>query len=408
MTTDSSAMDGSYDFTVRGFPLRVHCGADALNNLPAEMKRLRARRAFIVTGRSIARVGLLARVEAILGDLHAGSFAAIGKDTPVEDVIAATQQAEAVSADLIIAIGAGSVVQAGRVVAILMAEKAPIETLITRYPEDGPAIAARLEAPKLPIINVLTVGTTAQNRGGSPVKAPGGAKRMEFFDPKTRPQAIFWDHDALLTAPSTMVRNSAAAMWWRSVMDMGHRSGSLIAQYTYRNVFDLMDRTLTSPGGADSLQGRLNLCIASFLQNRCADDGGGPVAHWVSRVTYAFSTSLFNLHDHVSQGVSYAVLTAPVLRRLGHRDPAAMHAIADALGVLRPGMTTEQVVSGAADAIAARFQAMGMPRNLTDLNVPRESCDIIVGNSLSNFNADPKREFVREKDLLRSVLLDCW
>lgn len=408
MTTDSPAMDGSYDFTIRGFPLRVHCGAGALDSLPQEMKRLRARRAFIVTGRSVARVGLLARVEAILGDLHAGSFAAIGKDTPVEDVVAAARQAEAAGADLIIAIGGGSVIQAGRVTAILMAEKAPIETLVTRYPEDGPAIPARLEAPKLPIINVLTVGSTAQNRGGSPVKAPGGAKRMEFFDPKTRPQAIFWDHDALLTAPATMVRNNAAAIWWRSVMDMGHRGGSLIAQYTYRNVFDLMDTTLSAPGGADSVQGRVNLCIATFLQNRCADDGGGPVAHWVSRVTYAFSTSLFNLHDHIAQGVAYSVLTAPVLRRLGHRDPDAMRAIAGALGALRPAMTADAMIGATADAIAARFQAMGMPRNLTELNVPAESCDAILRNSLSNFNADPKRQFAREADLLRSVLRDCW
>jgi hypothetical protein len=42
------------------------------------------------------------------------------------------------------------------------------------------------------------------------------------------------------------------------------------------------------------------------------------------------------------------------------------------------------------------------------LGIPRESLATILNNSMRNFNADPKREFIREKDFLGEVLQSCW
>src|SRR5579864_4556216 len=178
----------SYDFRIVGYPTRVYSGLDALEHLPAELGRHRASKAYVICGRSVSRkTGLITRIRALLGAAFAGLYDEMGKDSPITDVLAARDGARAAAADLLIAVGGGSVIQATRIVAILLAEKEPIEKLMTQYPEGGAAISPRLMAPKLPIINVLTVGTSAQNRAGSPAKAEGLDHRMEFFDPKTRP-----------------------------------------------------------------------------------------------------------------------------------------------------------------------------------------------------------------------------
>src|SRR5690606_8383997 len=135
-----------------------------------------------------------------------GVFDEIDKDTSRSSVMRAVEAARAAGTDLVIGVGAGSVIQGARIVAILLAEKGPVESLITQYPEHGPAVSPKLMAPKLPIINVLTAPTTAQNRAGSRMKDDATARGMEFFDPKTRPVAIFWDADALLTAPLSLIR----------------------------------------------------------------------------------------------------------------------------------------------------------------------------------------------------------
>ena len=41
----------SYDFRLTGYPFRLYSGKDALDRLPDEVERNRARRAFIVCGR---------------------------------------------------------------------------------------------------------------------------------------------------------------------------------------------------------------------------------------------------------------------------------------------------------------------------------------------------------------------
>jgi alcohol dehydrogenase class IV len=333
----------------------------------------------------------------------------MAKESPLSAVIAARDAARAANADLLIAIGAGSVVQATRVVAILIAETRPVEELITQYPEQGPAISPKLLAPKLPIINVLTAATSAQNRAGSAVKGEGLDHRMEFFDPKTRPVAVFWDSDALLTAPPSLARDTGAAIFWRAAMNMGAAHMTPLVEGDRLQALRLARGALTRLGDAAAAAARIELCAAAFLQNRDADDGGALVEkHWVGRVVYAFAAALFHQHGHVSQGAANNALTPGVMRKLGARDPEAMCRIAKALDAWRDGDRTEDAPERAATALEQIFQSIGTPTRISALGIPAESLPTILENSLKNFNADPKREFVRERELLREVLQSTW
>ena len=397
------------DFRAVGYPLRLYSGKDAVENLGAELKRHRARHAFIVCGRSVSRkTPLVSRIRGILGDSLAGVFDEMAKESPLTAVLAARDAARAAQADLLIAIGAGSVIQATRVVAILLAEAAPIETLITQYPEQGAAISPKLLAPKLPIVNVLTAGTSAQNRAGSAVKGDDLDHRMEFFDPKTRPVAVFWDSDALLTAPLTLARTTGASIFWRAAMNMGSGNMTPLVEGDRLQALRLAQGALPRLNETDPAP-RIELCAAAFLQNRDADDGGMLVErHWVGRVVYAFAAALFNQHGHVTQGEANAALTPGVMRSLGERDPEAMWRIAKALGACKEGDSLESAPERAAATLEETFARLGLPTRVSQLHVPREGLSTILDHSLKNFNADPRREFVRERDLLWDVLQSTW
>jgi hypothetical protein len=49
-----------------------------------------------------------------------------------------------------------------------------------------------------------------------------------------------------------------------------------------------------------------------------------------------------------------------------------------------------------------------MPTRLRELDIPRDSLETVLENSLRNFNADPKREFLRERDALMAALQAAW
>ena len=397
-------------FSATGYPLRLYSGQDALENLPAELKRHRAKRAFIVCGRTVSRkTDLIARIKRILGDTCAGVFDEIDKDTTIDSVTRAAAAARAVNADLLIGVGAGSVTLGTRVVAILMAEKRPVDELITQYPDNAPAISPKLLEPKVPIINVLTAATSAQNRGGSAVKDPNRDHRMEFFDPKTRPVAVFWDSAALMTAPPSLTHTTAASVYWRSMVNLGAARVGPLSEGDRRQAFRLAQFALARVGDTTDVTPRIAACTAAFLQNRDADDGGMLTEkHWVARVVYAFATALFQKHAHVGQGEASSALTPMVMRKLGSRDPEAMALIAQGLGVWRESDGIAAAPDKAAAELERVFKSAGMPVRLSELNIPRESLPQIVENSLKNFNADPKREFVRERDVLLAVIEACW
>lgn len=398
------------DFRATGYPLRLYSGKDALENLPAELKRQRAHRAFIVCGRSVSRkTDLIARIRRILGPACGGVFDEMEKESPLPAVQRAADAARAAKADLLIAVGAGSVIQATRVVAILLAEKRPVEELITRYPESGPAISPKLLEPKPPIINVLTAATSAQNRAGSAVKNDQLDHRMEFFDPKTRPVALFWDADALLTAPPKLARSTAAAVLWRAVMNLGAMRMSPLAEGDRLQAFRLVRNALPHIADVHDAEPRIAMCAAAFLQNRDADDGGTMFErHWTGRVVYAFAAALFNIHSHVGQGEANCALSGTVMRCFGERDPEAMAQIARALGAWQEGDALATAPERAAAALEKLFRSIDMPIRLSELEISRNSLPQIVERSLKNFNADPKREFVRERDLLLATLEQAW
>jgi alcohol dehydrogenase class IV len=398
------------DFRAVSYPIRLYSGKDALENLPAELKRYKASRAFVVCGRSVSRkTDLITRIRKILGATLAGVFDEMEKESPLSAVQRAVDAARRVQADLLIGVGAGSVIQATRVVAILLAEKGPVESLITQYPEQGPAISPKLLMPKLPIINVLTAGTSAQNRAGSAVKNEQLDHRMEFFDPKTRPVAVYWDADALLTAPPRLALTTGVSVFWRAAMNIGATSMTPLVEGDRLQALRLARGALPRLKNANDAAPRIEICAAAFLQNRDADDGGALVEkQWVGRVVYAFAAALFNLHGHVTQGEANAALTGTVMRHFGGRDPDAMCNIARALEVWRDGEPVASAPERAAAELESLFSSVGMPIRLSQLQIPSESLPRVVEHSLKNFNADPKREFLRERDLLQRTLEAAW
>jgi alcohol dehydrogenase class IV len=398
------------DFRAVHFPYRLYSGKDALDKLPDEVGRLKRRRAFVVSGRTVSRkTPLINRIRGLLGESCAGFFDEVDKDTSRSSMVRAAEAARAAQADLVIGVGAGSVIQGTRIVAILLAEKRPIEELITRYPEHGPAVSARLMEPKLPIINVLTAPTTAQNRAGSRMKDDETGRGMEFFDPKTRPAVIFWDEDALLTAPVSLVRSTAAAVYSRAVMNLGGIAINPLVEGDRLQAYRLASGALARLADPADVEPRYELCAVTLLQNRENDDGGAQFERvWAVRVAYALSTALISLCAHVGQGEAYSALMGTVTRRLGDRDQEAMARIAKALGVWEAGLTPVQAPQRVADKLDSTFRSIGMPTRLSELNIDRAVFPRLVEHSLTNFNADPKREFAREPETLAEVLEAAW
>ena len=103
-------------FRASGHSWRLHCGSNVLEgHLMEVVARAGARRAFVVCSPSInRRTDIVRRIEKALGPVFAGVFDQIEKDCPYPNVCAARDAAREANADLLVAVGGGSVLVATR------------------------------------------------------------------------------------------------------------------------------------------------------------------------------------------------------------------------------------------------------------------------------------------------------
>ena len=378
-------------FRAAGHSWRLYCGRQAIEQgLREAVERAGARRAFVVCSPSInRRTDAVRRIAAALGNRYAGVFDAIGKDSPYPDVCAAKQAASAAGADLLIAVGGGSVIVATRAVAIFLGEPGDPFEIMTQYPEGKPAFSPRLMAPKPPIINIPTTPTSAMNRAGTGLKNPDLDHRMEYFDPKTRPQAIFLDHDALSGTPSGVLRSTATTVFAGQVGAMAHVEANPLVEGDRNQAFRLAHRAYARlADGGDDAGLRADLCIAAFLQNRAEDDGGRTFRGGTFSGDYAVSTALHVRYPSVGQGESTAVVQATKIRLSETIDPRSARQVAQAIGVWRDGMDARQAALAVADSLEDLYTRVGMPIRLRQLGIPREELRLIANDTVKNFNAN--------------------
>jgi alcohol dehydrogenase class IV len=395
-------------FSARGHDYRLHCGAGAIEaHLATEVRRAGARRAFVVSSASVARrTDTVTRIRDALGPLCAGTFAGIEVDSTFRSVQAAAAAARAAGADLLVAAGGGSVIVATRAVDIFLCEAADPFDLMTRYPEGQPAHSPRLLAPKLPIVNIVTTPTSAMNRAGTGLANPDLDHRMEYFDPRTRPVAILWDHAALGATPADLLRSTATTTFAGALAAVAAGAANPLVEGDRAQSLALARRAfaaLSARGGDAPLAARIDLCAAALLQNRAADDGGEATRGGPFGGDYAVSTALHLRYPHVRQGESTSVLTATVARLAAGAAgahptaPAATGAtaaaggprrVAEALGCWRDGMTDSDACLAFADAIDGAYAAAGMPTRVGMLGIPRDDLPGIAAATVNNFNAN--------------------
>jgi alcohol dehydrogenase class IV len=161
-------------FRAAGYSWRLLCGRRVIEQgLREAVDRAGAKRAFVVCSPSVnRRTDIVQRIEAVLGNHYAGVYDGIEKDSTYASVRAAKEAATEAAADLLIAVGGGSVIVATRAVAIFMAEPGDPFQIMTQYPDGKPAYSPRLLAPKPPIINIPTTPTSAMNRAGWSISIP--------------------------------------------------------------------------------------------------------------------------------------------------------------------------------------------------------------------------------------------
>lgn len=192
---------GAGEFTVQAHE-RIVFGRPAGDAVVAEARRWGSRRVFVVSNRSLARLpdGPLQRLVHALGPLHAGTFAEMSQHSRREDVVAAADAARDAGADLLVAVGGGSVID-GTKVALLCLWRGIASVQQLAQVADGPQDAAGLPGHALRAVAVPTTYSAAEFTATAAVNDEATRTKHVLSHRLFAPRAVVLDPDATCATP---------------------------------------------------------------------------------------------------------------------------------------------------------------------------------------------------------------
>ena len=385
---------------------RVYAGMGALGQLYREVQRLGAKRAFVVTSPTVAsRTNMLERTREALGDLYAGVYDGATRESLVPTVEAGVEAARAAQADVIVAVGGGSVVGTARAITIVLAEGGSFNDLSTKHIPGQPLVSPRLDKPKLPNILVLTTPTTAADRGGAAVRDDKRPYRLELYDPKTRPVAIILDGEALLTAPLSLILDTCA-LTFTGVLKRFLSSG--LNAYSYadtRQAVELslayMPQLVARPDDSDP---RIQLAVAALIANRAFDAPGGGDR----RGSNALYLQLRFRFDHVGMGAASSAMILSEMRNDRESTAEGQARLAEVLGVKEKGMSDTQAADAASKALGEFLESVGLPTRLRDIPIPEADLQTIAEEEAAEPSVDAGLDRMTDVGELVGILREAW
>ena len=353
---------------------RVVYGRAAGPALRAEAERLGAKRVFVTTTKSVGQSALLADVIKELGDRYAGVYAGITAHSPRPCVIEGAQLAREAKADLLVAVGGGSAIDATKVMLIALWQGAATVDDLDAYragrPKEGAAPPSEAIKPPPDAIRMLAVPTTlsaAELNAFAGVSDPRKGIKESFGHRLIVPRVIVLDPAATLATPMDLMLSTGLKAVDHAVERLCSQQANPFAIGTSSEALKLLARALPAhKQQPDDRATRLDLQFGMWLSIGAGTSGVGVGAsHGIGHVLGAAC--------HVPHGHTSCVMLPSVLRWNLPANADRQKRVSEAFG--KPDMA-------AADLVANLVATLGLPRRLSEVGVGKDRFREIAEKSM--------------------------
>jgi maleylacetate reductase len=353
---------------------RVVYGKPAGAALRAEAERLGAQRVFLTTSRSVAQSALLADVIRDLGDRYAGVYAGITAHSPRPCVVEGARLAREARADLIVAVGGGSVIDATKVMLIALWQDVRQVEDLDLYragrPRDGAAPPAETIRPPAGAIRMIAVPTTlsaAEFNASAGITDPRHGIKESFGHRLIVPRVIVLDPAATLATPMDLMLSTGLKAVDHAVERLCSQQANPFAIGTATEALKLLAKALPThkerPADGET---RLSLQFGMWLSIGAGTSGVGVGAsHGIGHVLGGAC--------HVPHGHTSCVMLPSVLRWNLPANADRQTRVSEAFG--KPEVP-------AADLVAGLVRMLGLPGSLHEVGVTRDRFREIAEKSM--------------------------
>jgi alcohol dehydrogenase class IV len=361
------------------WPGRVVFGAGAVGRLAALVDRLNGRRTLVLCGSTVAGGEMLVKVKAGLGDKLAAVFSEVRSHTPIEMVERGLAQFRASGADVVVTVGGGSAIDAGKAIAVMLATGGDLAHYAIRYAPGGEMERRPLPGRTVPHIAVpTTAGSASDVMPTAACRDPQSRQKLLFWDPGLVPAATVLDPEMAVHTPPALTAATGMTAMARAIESLysarRHPMSTGLALHAVRLLRDALPRSIEAPR---------DLAARAACQMACTMSGMAAINAMVS-VVHAIGHIVGGRHG-LQHGISHSILLAPAMRLLLPVIGDGQTLLLDALG--GTGRSRSADIDGAeATAVMTSFvRGLPLPQRLRDLGISEGELADIAGLTMSDY-----------------------
>jgi maleylacetate reductase len=345
-------------------------GRPAVEAVVAQIDRLRAARAFLMVSGTLNRnTDEIEKIRNALGSRCVGTFDAMPPHTPREAVIAATEQARAAGADLIVTVGGGSITDGAKAVQLCLANNIrAVEGIDTIRTARG--VAFDRHDIKAPTVRQVSVPTTI---AGGDFSAGGGVTNTQtrvkeaVRHPLAIPRAVILDPAITLHTPEWLFLSTGIRAVDHCVEGLCSNEAHPYADAQATKGLSMLTQALPRvKADPKNLDARMDCQIGTWLSM------GGSAAGVPMGASHGIGYVLGAAFD-VPHGYTSCVMLPSVMRWNKPANAERQALVASAMG--QPG-------KDAGDVLDAFIRGLGLPRSLQDVRIGPEHFDRIAEQAM--------------------------
>jgi alcohol dehydrogenase class IV len=357
-------------------------GKPASETLREEAERLDAKRVLLIASRTLnTTTDEIEKIRKALGERHVETFDGVPQHTTRDMVTQIARLAKEAKADLVVAIGGGSVVDAAKIVLMCMEHEIFEPAGLDGFETTPERRFGPFRSPKVRMIAIPSTLSGGEYNSGALVTDTSRKLKQIFNHPMMMPRSIILDPAITKYTPEKLWLGSGTR-----AMDHGieaicsSRPNVLVDAVCQQGLRYLHGGLLRTKENPNDEAARLNCQLGSWLsafglQSRVPMGASHAIGHVLGGtcdVPHYFCT---------------AVMMPSVLRYNRPATEAAQRSIAAALGA--PDRD-------ASEAFAAFIAELGLPRRLADVDVAEDRFELIGRNAMLSIftraNPQPIRE----------------
>jgi alcohol dehydrogenase class IV len=350
---------------------KILYGEELAVSLPREVARIGAKRVFVLGSASMAANGLIDTLQSMLGDRLVDHFVGMPQHMPRGAVLAAANQARSARADLIVTIGGGSVVDAGKMVQLCLTEGVTeaeqLDAFHMKVLADGSAHTPELKPPAIRSVAIPTTLSGGEFTGRAGCTDPETGMKHVYTHRDLAPRLVLLDPRLTTATPSVLWLSSGiravdhAVEGYCSVSSNPYADG--LAINALRLLVPALRATMNDPNDLDA---RLNAQIGVWSATGVGQAGAAMGAsHGIGHVLGAVAG--------VPHGFTSCVMLGPVLRYNELANSERQATMSALFG--QPDIPAAKLIE---DLVAS----LGLPGRLRDVGVEREQLPAIATNAM--------------------------